>query len=505
MSTSTRLILLLLVLVGAAMTAGGYYSLNLRREILESALHNEVRAHAVTLQLMLEDDYRAGRDRDAQQFINRLSQNTRIYSVILYDEQGRISMLSDPLVADEIRFPPEVQQVLKTGETAELVRRIGEREVFSIIMPVQIRKAQRGAFEITQPRSLIRADYARARRDIALLTLTLFAVISLGVLVVMRTNLARPIKELLSGAAALGEGDLNYRVIVPGRWNEFSRLASEFNRMADRLGEQRQAILQAAEERLTLEQQLLLAERLASLGRLAAGVAHEMGAPLNVIKGRIEQLRERHDTPREKVERNLAIINHQADVIARIVRELLHLGRPFSLNREAVEVGALVQGVFELIEADAAKSGIQLEFIAQSRERLFGDKELLHQVLMNICWNGVQAMKTAITGNTGGRLRVEFSGQEMMRNGKTLSALRISDTGQGIASEHLHRVFDPFFTTKDIGEGIGMGLSVSRRIVEEHGGGIEAANRAEGGAVFTIWLPKAESENDASEAEKEKS
>lgn len=370
--------------------------------------------------------------------------------------------------------------------TAELVRRIGKREVFSIIMPVQLRKAQRGAFEITQPRSLIRADFARARRDIALLTLTLFAVILLGVLVVMRTNLARPIKELLTGAAALGEGDLNYRVIVPGRWNEFSRLASEFNRMADRLGEQRQAIVQAAEERLALEQQLLLAERLASLGRLAAGVAHEMGAPLNVIKGRIEQLRERPDTPREKVERNLSIINHQADVIARIVRELLNLGRPFRLHCEPVDAASLVQGVFELIEADAAKSGIQLECLAHSQERILADGELLHQVLINICLNGVQAMKT------GGHLRVKVSKQEFLRDGKPFSVLRISDTGPGIAPEHLNRVFDPFFTTKDIGEGIGMGLSVSRRIVEEHGGFIEAANLVEGGAVFTIWLPKVE-------------
>lgn len=250
--------------------------------------------------------------------------------------------------------------------------------------------------------------------------------------------------------------------------------------MADRLGEQRQAIVQAAEERLALEQQLLQAERLASLGRLAAGVAHEMGAPRNVIKGRIELLRERTDTPREKIERNLSIINHQADVIARIVRELLNLGRPFRLHCEPVDAASLVQGVFELIEADAAKSGIQLECLAHSQERILADGELLHQVLMNICLNGVQAMKT------GGHLRVKVSEQEFLRDGKPFSVLRISDTGPGIAPEHLNRVFDPFFTTKDIGEGIGMGLSVSRRIVEEHGGFIEAANLVEGGTVFTI-------------------
>lgn len=298
---SVELILLLMALVGIVMVAGGYYSLQQRQQILESAMHNEVRAHAGTLQLMLEDDFRAGRDRDAQQFINRLSQNPKIYSVILYDEQGQVTMLSDPLVAEEIRFPPEVPKVLATGEPAEIVRRIGEQEVFSILLPIRISETRRGAFEITQPRDFIEADFAVARRDIFVITMTLLAVIAFGVLVVLRRNLARPIRELLMGATALGEGELDFRVVVPEVGNELTRLASEFNRMADRLTEQRQAAAQAASEQLKLEQQLLIAERFAALGRVAAGVAHEMGAPLNVIKGRIEQLLEnRKQNARER-------------------------------------------------------------------------------------------------------------------------------------------------------------------------------------------------------------
>jgi hypothetical protein len=193
--------MLLTAMVGAVMVVTGYYFLKQRQSILESAMHNEVRAHAVTLQLMLEDDFRAGRERDAQQFINRLSQNPKIYSVILYDEQGRISMLSDPLVADEIRFPPEVGQTLATGATVEMVRRIGDQKVFSIIMPVQISEGRRGAFEITQPRSFIEAEFSRARRDITLITLLLFAVISFGVLLMLRSNRARR-RLLARGQAA---------------------------------------------------------------------------------------------------------------------------------------------------------------------------------------------------------------------------------------------------------------------------------------------------------------
>jgi signal transduction histidine kinase len=486
MSISTRLILLLTVMVGLVMVAAGYYFLQQRQSILESALHNEVRAHAGTLQLMLEEDFRAGRDRDAQQFINRLSQNPKIYSVILYDEQGQITMLSDPLVAEEIRFPPEVRRVLATGEPAEIVRRIGMQEVFSIIMPIRISDTRRGAFEITQPRDFIEADFAAARRDIAIITLTLFAVILLGVLIVMRRNLARPIRELLTGATALGEGELTFRVVVPKGGNEFTRLAREFNRMTDRLVEQRHAAAQAAAEQLRLEQQLLMAERFAALGRVAGGVAHEMGAPLNVIKGRIEQLLETPTVPREKLERNLTIINQQADEIVRTVRQLLNLGRPVALQRVPVAVSELLQRMQERLADEAAPRKMSLQIDTADERHILGDPEMLHQVLMNIGRNGLQAMTEP------GQLRVEVLAEETMKEAQPFLAFRLADTGPGIAPEHLHQIFDPFFTTKDVGQGMGLGLSLTRRIVEDHQGWIEVSNQPTGGAIFTVWLPKAE-------------
>jgi signal transduction histidine kinase len=105
---------------------------------------------------------------------------------------------------------------------------------------------------------------------------------------------------------------------------------------------------------------------------------------------------------------------------------------------------------------------------------------------MNVCVNALHAMAR------GGQLLIEAPPEEQRRNGQAFVGLRMSDTGLGIAPEHLAHIFDPFFTTKEVGQGTGLGLSVARRIVEEHGGWIEAANRAEGGAVFTIWLPKLE-------------
>ncbi|HEY7547354.1 MAG TPA: hypothetical protein VID27_20835, partial [Blastocatellia bacterium] len=131
MSTSKRLILVLTVIVGVVMAAASIASLRQREAALQTAMRNEVRAHALTLQIALEDIYAAGRSTDAQQLINRLGQNSRIYGVILFDEQGRVAMLSDHLIAEEMRYPPELDYVLSTGEEKEFVRSIKGQGVFS--------------------------------------------------------------------------------------------------------------------------------------------------------------------------------------------------------------------------------------------------------------------------------------------------------------------------------------------------------------------------------------
>jgi len=481
MRTGTKLIIYLTVAVGIVMLFGGYFMLRQREAILETAMRNEVRAHAATLKIALEDAYRSGRTSDAQRLINRLSENPKVYSVTLFDETGRSVMSSNPLAADEVRNPPQVRQVLATVQITEID---SNEDLFSLIVPIRIGQSQRGAFEITQPRSFIRADFARARRDIALVTLALFAAIILVVLAVMRRSLLRPIKEMLGGAFAIGHGDLDYRVVVPAGGGELSQLASEFNRMADNLAEQRRSASRDAEERLALERELRHKERLASVGRLAAGIAHEMGAPLNVIRGRAEMLQQRPDMPEEKRDRNLNIINAQADGIARIVRQLLTLARPFNLKREDVEGMQLISEMLELIEPEAAKAGVRIEVLADEEAWIDGDRDLLHQVLLNICLNGLQAMEK------GGNLRIEILGEPTIRGDHRFVALRIRDSGPGIAPDNINNIFDPFFTTKDVGQGSGLGLAVSHRIVEEHNGWIEVENQPGSGAVFTVYLPK---------------
>lgn len=491
MSTSTRLILLLTALVGVIMLIGGYQRLRQREFILVSAMHNEVRAHALTLQIALEVARDEKDPHKAQQLINRLTRNPKIYSVIVFDEEGRIAMLSDPLVADRIKYPPEVKQVLASGETMEAVRDLGGKKVFSIVMPVQITPSRRAAFEITQPMSFVEAEIARSRRDIAILTLALFIAIVVGVLGVMRHNIWRPIRELLAGADAIGSGKLDYRVNIPEKQSEFSRLARAFNEMAVRLREQRECAAREAEERLALERELRKGERelrhrdrLATVGRLAAGVAHEMGAPLNVIDARAEQLLSRIDAPPETRRRNLTIIRAQAERITQIVRQLLNLARPYQLRRGPLDLANIVYSTVESLEADALLAGVSIDISPSVSIILDADAGFLQQVLLNISRNGLQAMPR------GGTLRIDCQQNAAVRGDLQFTAIRITDTGTGIMPEHLQHIFDPFYTTKDVGSGTGLGLSVTHRIVEEHGGWIEAANNPEGGATFTIYLPQ---------------
>jgi signal transduction histidine kinase len=487
MSISTRLILLLTVVVGVVMAVASVVILRQREAVLQTALRNELRAHAFTLQIALEEYYGSGRAQDAQWFIDHLSDNPKVYGVVLFDKDGKVRMLSDPLIPEEIHYPDQVREVIATGSTAEMVHIIGDEEVFSIIMPIRASGVRLGAFEIAQPMSYVKADIGKARQQMAVMALLLMAAIFLVVLFVTRQNLARPIKELVGGAAAIGRGDLDYRVIVPSRGGEFGRLARDFNRMADHLAEQRRVAAREAEERLGLERALRHSERLATIGRIASGVAHEIGAPLNVIYARAGQLLASPEAPLHTRQRHISIIRAQAERITRIVQQLLNLAHPAQLRTAPVDLSAAATAVLDLVEADAARRGIKVETQFADNVVVEADKSAVQQVLSNLYVNAIQAM------TEGGRLVVTCKADNVERDGRLYAALQVLDTGTGIAAEHVPHIFEPFYTTKEVGSGTGLGLAVSSRIMQEHGGWIEVDNNESGGAVFTLYFPRSSS------------
>ena len=467
------------------MALASYITLRQRADSLTSAARDEVMAHAVTLKMALEEDFRTGRSLNAQKLINRLGSNSGIYGVLLFNEKGEVEIVSDSLKVNDIHDVNEAKKVIANGVPVEHVRQLNGEDVSSIILPLHADNRIVGAMEIAQPISFVKTHIDRERHHVILTTIILCLAIFLVVIIATRYSLIKPINELLRGAVALGRGDLNHRVRVPVDGGEIARLAQEFNRMADCLEEQRAAAAREAEERLELERQLRHNERLASVGRLAAGVAHEMGAPLQVIDGRAKQLLNQNDASIESRQRNLTIIRAQTERIARTVRQLLTLSRPYHLCLQQVDLQELITNTLELVETNAARANVEIEFRVNGNSFAEGDPDLLHQVFSNICFNAIQAMRN------GGHLLIECGNTSDSKNGSHFSIIRISDTGPGVTPEHLPHIFDPFFTTKEVGTGTGLGLAVSSRIIEEHGGWIEADNRPEGGAIFTVYLPRA--------------
>jgi len=495
MNVSVRLILLLTVTIIVVMSAATWFTLRQRAATLEMGARDEVRAHALTLQIALEEDYATGRSLDAQRLIDRMRENTGLYGVFLFDAHGQMTISSNERAPAEMRYASQARQAVATGETIEVARELDGVEVLSVILPVRKGSERIGAMEVAAPIEFVKKHIASTRLDIILTAVLLGLTVLLVVLPVTHFGLTRPVRSLLDGALAIGRGALDYRVPIPRGGGEFAVLGREFNRMADSLDEQRCKAARQSEERVALERRLRHSENLAMVGRLAAGVAHELGAPLQVIDGRARQLLNNPDLPLETRQRNLTIIRTQSGRITRIVRQLLDLSRPYHLKLRPTHLGTLMAGVTELIEGSAERAGIEIEVAPASELCVEADSELLHQVFLNICRNAVQALSidNAVDGSDSGprtrRLRIEFDENAGTKDGTNFVAVRIADTGGGIAPENLPQIFDPFFTTKEIGQGTGLGLPVSNRIIEEHGGWIEGMNNEVGGATFSVYLP----------------
>lgn len=228
------------------------------------------------------------------------------------------------------------------------------------------------------------------------------------------------------------------------------------------------------------QQQLVRAEKLAAVGRLTAGVSHEILNPLNIITMSFHIMANDPATPPEIVER-LRVLDEQANRIAKIAQDLLSFARQRLPERLLLDMNQMVHGTLGLLEREFALDNIDVELkLAEALPPVLADEDQLQQVVLSLLTNARDAM------TEGGRLVLRT--EAVRDNGRDFVELRVEDTGPGIPPEDVDNVFDPFFTTKPEGEGTGLGLSIVHGIVEGHGGSVRAENVSGGGAAFTIRL-----------------
>ncbi len=287
---------------------------------------------------------------------------------------------------------------------------------------------------------------------------------------VLAVVIHRPMLELQSKIAQVREGDLFVNVDFADRNDEIGDLGRHFNEMVKQLRESREEI-----ERLH-RTQMSRAEHLATLGEMAAGLAHEIRNPLAGIAG-VMEIVGRDLPPNSAAISVLGEVRHEVVHINKIVSELLEIARPKPPLFQPGDVVAVAEHACLFACDHAAAKKVTLEVVkGESFTGLEFDRGQIHQVLLNLLLNAVQAC------SEGGSVRVEFSSDEQF------VTTTVIDTGKGIPPDVLPNIFRPFFTTK--GNGTGLGLSLARRIVEDHGGRLEATSEVGKGTQFALALPK---------------
>lgn len=326
------------------------------------------------------------------------------------------------------------------------------------------------------------------RAVILVLLIVVVATVMVGALA--SRLVSRPITKLLRGIDDVAKGDLSH-VILSERDDEIGTIATRFNEMTYSLRESRNETQRQNEAKLALEQRLGHTEKLATIGQLAAEIAHEVGTPLNVIAGRARSIQRKAKDP-AAVERNAGIVAEQTARITRIIQRLLDFSRRKvgTTERGAVNLNELALTTMELLagQFSSAKVKTRLER-AESLPHVAGDPDRLQQVLINLLLNAVQAIPD------GGSVLVETYVVRRARPGleggveQMFVAVSVTDDGVGIPPDIKDKIFDPFYTTKESEGGTGLGLAVCSGIVKEHDGWIDVEDGPNGGSVFRIYVP----------------
>lgn len=576
MSIATRVTLLTVLLVTTALGLYGVISLRSRRVELTADLERQTRLFGSALRVSLEAAIQDGLYEDVRDLIQRMQGAERsievVYQDLLHPDDsaafGRVvpgpgpvpahaaaargaepGPAAGPLIgppasaapgpvtpaaapaADEKTYPQppsdptreaRLRRIEITGQPYGEHIELDGRPVFAYMFPIRGSQHRTVAVvDLIRDHRDLEVAMSRATRDVVLTLGGLALLLALLVGLTVRQEFSGPLLRLVGGIDEVSRGDYT-GAILRERADEVGNLADRFNEMTRSLRAAREQILAGVDAKLQLEARLRHSDKLATIGQLAAGIAHEVGTPLNVIGGRARVMARRADDP-SAVEKNAEIIATQAERITKIIQQLLDYARRKAPARSPVDLRRVCASTLDFLEhqlqtrhviatlhpfatlergrPDAAGAEPEGEAGAQPPQKpvVMGDSDQLQQVLLNLCINAIQAMPD------GGQLDLSIEGLARKKPGLDRAPaggyvmLAIADTGVGIAEEHLDRIFEPFYSTKSVEGrsdegpgGSGLGLSVSTGIIKDHDGWIEIERQRPRGTIFRVFLPAPE-------------
>jgi len=424
---------------------------------------------------------RTGNTRDVQAILEMVGSDPRLDGVRIFHPNGRILKSSDPHEIGH-RVNPHDLSLFLQGQQHGIFRGVRGNDVLGIVRPII---SDGSCTECHGPGrrvvGVLNLDLSFEDLDQQLLASTQFFGGSMLVMILLLTGgvslifqrfVRRPLQGIASKMAQVESGDLSAR-LQPLHRDEVGNLMLSFNSMVGRLREA-QAEIQACHY-----QQMERADRLASVGEMSAGIAHEIKNPLAAISGAISVLALdfTEDDPRREV---VSKILEQIDRLDKAARDLLYFGKPGKPSFDFVDTNELLkQTLFFVGQHPEARNVHQTKEFTRDLPVIWADEKQLQQVFFNVIINAIQAMKE------GGTLLIQT---DLVENeGREKVRILVGDTGPGIDPEDLQKIFTPFYTTKT--QGTGLGLAICRQLIEQQGGTVEIFSRKGEGTRVVITVP----------------
>ncbi|TVP80804.1 ATP-binding protein [Thioalkalivibrio sp.] len=424
---------------------------------------------------------------DVQQALDSAFQLEQVFGVYVYDYHGELVATSGPR-SPSLERRHEARLITATGSQGAFEERQG-REVFSFFLPLTDAGGRIvGLLQITRDVTRFQAYIAQMRWQGGVAIVLLSLIFLFVVLIGYHRAVGRHVSRLAGAMQSVGTGARGLRVPEQGP-QELRLLATTMNEMLERREDSERALEAQRAQRAELEEKLRQSEKLAAIGQLAAGVAHELGTPLGVIAGRAQRARRgvpkgsHTATEMESLLAELGRVEH-------IVRQLLNFARRNPLNRRAISLPALMADVVSRVRMGTQRPEIEVHAAptdASGTLTILADPARLEQALGNLLENAIHAA----------RERVTVAWRRITENSREMLEIAVADDGPGIADAHVDRLFEPFFTTKPTGEGTGLGLAVAHVAIEDHGGELRLDQAWSPGTRFVVTLPLSEAAADA--------
>lgn len=489
MKLGSRLTIYISLIIMAVFIGYGYFHIVSRRDMYIRKMKIEVRSIGKTLKIALEKIPIEREWTFVQDLIDAVEEDKKTLGVIVYHQKNDVVFCSKSLKERADDFLKILKIPWPKGESQESFATYKDVPVFIYSFPLKSKGDQViGGVAIVQHTSFMQDEIREAKKNIFWAIVILVGSLVWLILMVTKNSISRPISQLMEGVKKMAKGNLDTRINLKKR-GELYELAQAFNQLAAELKEAQNRIIQEGEKRLEFERTLQQSQKLAIIGQLASGLAHEIGTPLNIISGRAELIQRRLDD-KESVSKSLTIIIQQTERIKKIIHQLLSLVRKKKPEQKLLVVSSIIETSLDLISPQIERQNIKIskEFFPDSL-LVKGDADQLQQVLLNLFLNALQAMPE------GGLLRISTSVKKICREElggekREYIIIEVADSGIGIEKEMIDNIFNPFFTTK--AGGTGLGLMVVQGIVQDHEGWVEVESQVGKGSVFKVYLPKAD-------------